>query len=243
MTKSSRFPLIKQLAQMTFLAVCWNCVLIPSALFLLVFLIYQSQLVIFLHVGRQLMWFLCIKKVIGVISKTIAQLHLHQLLSKCWRVLFLTIFAIISWLMVLCTQTNIVSPQGNHVLQCSPQWSCLRMEQNPWSSYFPYTMYWLSLCRLQLRFWFHIPWCSVGKVTSYIWFQGTSVKLDFLIYFEPSSKGGFSWAKCPILFLFSPVCLRAQCWGPCLSIFMLMTSIFTSAPKFSNMRMILFFFV
>ena len=22
-------------------------------------------------------------------------------------------------------------------------------------------------------------------------------------------------AKCLILFLFSPVCLRAQCWGPC----------------------------
>ena len=49
--------------------------------------------------------------------------------------------------------------------------------------------------------------------------------------------------KCLMLFLFSPVCLRAQCWGPCFSIFMLMTSIFTSAPKFSNKRMILFFFV
>ena len=39
-TQSSRFPLIKQLAQMTFLAVCRNCDLIPSALFLLVCLIY-----------------------------------------------------------------------------------------------------------------------------------------------------------------------------------------------------------
>ena len=119
MTKSSRFPVIKQLAQMTFLAVSWNCVLIPSVLFLLVFFnisVSTGNLPSCWKIANMVPVY---KKGNRVISKTIAQLHLHQLLSKCWRVLFLTIFAIISWLMVLCTQTNMVSPQGNHVLQPS----------------------------------------------------------------------------------------------------------------------------
>ena len=51
----------------------------------------------------------------------------------------------------------------------------------------------------------------------------------------------FFGAKCLILFLYSPVCLRAQSWS-CYSIFMSMTFMSTSAPKFFNTRMILFFF-